>query len=74
MIVLHQDHVVQAEAMIVPAATKDRVFLEPTPARSRLAGIEDPGVSALNRRDKLSGQSRDPGKPLEKIESDSLGG
>ena len=41
MIVLDEDHVEQAEAMIFSAAAGDGVFLKPPPAGRRFARVQD---------------------------------
>ena len=73
MIVLDQNHVEQTDAMILPAAAGNRVFFKPPPAGRGFARVENFCVCAANGLDKLRGQSRNAGKPLDEIQRDALG-
>ena len=74
MIVLHQDHVEEAEAVVRSAARRDRRFLKFPQTGRGLARVEDLRAIGPGRLDELPGQGRDSAQALEKIERDPLGG
>ena len=76
VVLLDQDRVVEAHAVVHPAAGADRGLLERAQQRRRLAGVEDHGAPALRPRrlDEAGGQGRDAGEVAEQVERDALAG
>src|SRR5438105_2117906 len=74
MVVLDQDPVMEAEAVVLSAAGPDRVLLELPKARRRLARVEDGRAGAGDGVHVGSREGRDTGEPAENVEGDSLGG
>ena len=79
MVVLDQDGVIQAEAVVRAAAAAHGVFLQRSPSGRRLARVHDPhrGNSGILRQPprpvrEAAGLGRDARKPLEKIERRAL--
>ena len=58
VVLLDQDRVVEADAMVAPAARGDRGLLEGAQARRRLPRVEDPGAGAGDRLRVARGQRR----------------
>lgn len=73
MVVLDEHHVPKAEAMVLRAAATDRVLFQFTPARSRLACVENRRAGAGNRFNKPQRDSRNAGEALHKIQRDAFG-
>jgi nitrite reductase (NADH) small subunit len=73
VIVLDQDGVVQAEAMIDAAAKTNRAFLERAEARRRLARAGDLRVRANRFCDEFRCQSGDARERADEVEHDALG-
>ncbi len=71
VVVLDQDRVVEAGAVVRAAARSDGVFFKHPERRRRLARIEH-GDPAARGVDELTRPRRDARKPLEKIERGSL--
>ena len=74
VVVLDQHGVVQAEAVIPPAAAAHRVFLQGPPAGGRLAGVVDRRAGAGGRGHEPRGQGRDPAEPLEEVQQRAFQG
>ncbi len=72
VIVLDQDGIVQAEAVVAAPAAPDRVLFQRTPAGRGLARVVDRGARAGDRRDEPRRQGRDPAQPLQKVERGPL--
>ena len=68
MVVLNQDAVRQPHAVIRAASAADRVLLQQSPARPRLARVENLRAAPVGRIDELAGQRRHPSQCGEKIE------
>ncbi len=60
VVVFHQHHVEEPEAMIRPAARNDRRFLKLPQARRRLARVENLRAMGAGGFDELMSQGRDP--------------
>ena len=73
MIVLDENHVEQAEAMIFSAAARDGVFFKTPPAGRGFARVENLCVSSLDGVHELRGERGNAGKPLDEIQRDALG-
>jgi len=73
MIVLDQNHVEQTDPVIFPAAAGNGVFFKPPPAGCGFARVENLRARALDGIHELRGQGRNAGKPLDKIQRDTLG-
>ncbi len=73
VIVLDQNHVEKAQAMIFPAAAGDGVFLKAPPAGRGFAGVENLRSGSVNRGDELRGQRRHAGEPLQEIQRHAFG-
>ncbi len=73
MIVFHQHHVVETEAMICSPTRDHRRFLKLPQAGRRLARVEDFRTVAAGGLDELMGQGRNAAQPLEEIERDAFG-
>ena len=69
MIIFHQHHVVQAEAVINAATRHDRCFFERTKPRCGFSGIQNLNARIVRGIDKFAGERGDAGEPLEKIQS-----
>ena len=74
MVVLDEDGVVEAEAVIAAAAGLDRVLLEGSQARSRLAGADDAGAVGRDQGDQVAGGGGDAAELAEEVEGGALGG
>ena len=72
VIVLDQNRIEQAEAVVAPSAAPDRVLFQGAPAGSGLARVVNRGAGAGDRRDEPRRQGRDPAQPLEKVEGGPL--
>ena len=68
MIVLDEDQVEQPDPMIGAASTGHRVLLETTPARGRLARVQDLGRRARHGRHVSRCERGHARKPLQEIE------
>src|SRR5215475_7985609 len=73
MVVLYEYPVIQADAMIMPAAAAHSIFLKQTIAGRGLACIYDASRQAGERFDILARQGGDSAKPLKEIKGRSLG-
>ena len=71
VVVLDQDRVEEADAMVRRAAGAHRVLLERAQRRRRLARVED-GDAAAGRVDELARARGDAGQPLQEIERGPL--
>ena len=71
VVVLDQDRVEEADAMVRRAAGADGVLLQHAQRRRRLAGVEDRDAAA-GRVDEPARPRRDAGEPLQKIERGAL--
>ena len=74
VVLLDEDLVEQAEAVVAPAARGDRRLLERAQARRRLARVEDLRAGALDRAHARRGQRRDARQPPEEVQRRALGG
>ena len=72
VVVLDQDAVVEAEAMVRAAAAADGVLLELAQARRRLAGVEDRRAGAVDRVDVAAGERGDAAEAAEQVEREPL--
>ena len=72
MIVLDQDAAAEIHAMIRSATGAHGVLLERSPARCRLAGVEDVGRCPLDRLDETAGQRRDAREMLQIVQRRTL--
>ncbi len=68
VVVLDQDGVVQAEAVVEPASAPHGVLLQRPPAGCRLSRIVDRRAAADDRRHVPRRQGRDPAETLEEVE------
>lgn len=68
VVVLDQDHVVEAEAMVGAASPGDGEFVKGAQPRGRLSGIENPGVRAGDGIDESAGQRGDSRHPPQEVE------
>ena len=59
MIVFDKNRVIKSESVIAAATASNCIFLKKTPARRRLARVEDHRARALDRRDVARGQGGD---------------
>ena len=73
MVVFDQDHVVETEAMILSAATSNRVFFELAPTGKGFARVENAGLSSRGEIDEAAGGGRDAAEVLDEIEGDTFG-
>ena len=73
MVVLHQDAIVHAHAVVRAAAAGDSVLLEDAQTRRGLAGVEDERTVLLRRVNKLLRERRRRTEALHEIESRALG-
>ena len=73
MVVLDENAVVEAEAMVCPAAGADGVFLDRAQAGKRLADIDDARLRATHGLDDPGGGRGDAAHVAEEIECDALG-
>ena len=74
VVVLDEQAVVQADAVVVAAAGADGVFVEQAEAGDGLARVVDLGSGALDAADEAVGEGGDAGDALEEVEDDALGG
>ena len=74
MIVLDQDGVVQAHAVIGDAAGRRGGFFKNAQAGSGLAGVEDLAACALDGVDELAGERGYAAEALEEVEGDAFAG
>ncbi len=72
VIVLDQDCIEQAEAVVMPSTAPDGVFFQGTPTGSGLTRVINRGLGACDRRHEPRRQGRDPAEPLKKVEGDAL--
>ena len=73
VVVLDENHVEQTDAMILPTAASDGVFLKSPPAGRGFSGVKNLSGRPADRFNKLRGCRRNSRKPLEKIQRDALG-
>ena len=74
VVLLDEDRVEQAEAVVRPAARGDRGLLERAQPRRRLARVEDPRAGALDLADRARGRGRDARQAAEEVQRRALGG
>ena len=74
VVLLDQDRVVEAHAMVAPAAGGHRALLERAQTGGRLAGVEDHGTATADRVDVTRREGRHPGKVGEQVERSALAG
>ncbi len=74
VIILDQHRVIEAEAVIVPAAAAHRVFLERAETRRGLARTNDARLGAADLGDIGGGERRHAGETAEEIQRRALGG
>ena len=72
VVLLDQDRVVQAHAVVRPPSRRDRGLLERPQPRGRLARVEDADAGALHLPDEARGQGRDPGEVPQQVERGAL--
>ncbi len=72
MILLDQDRVVEAHAVVTPAAGGHRRLLERAQARRRLPGVEQLGLGPFELACVARGQRRDPRQVAEQVERRAL--
>jgi hypothetical protein len=68
MVILQQDHIEKAKAMVDPAADPDGLFFEEPEIRGGLPGIQDPRLIPLQPVDVLPGQGSDSAHPLHTVQ------
>jgi len=73
VIVLDEDHIVQAKPMILAAATGHGVFFEAPPAGRGFAGIENFCAGGVDGGHKRGGGGGHAGEALDKIQGDAFG-
>lgn len=73
MVVLDQDQVVEAEAVVVSAATTYGVLFELPPPGCGLARVEDPRAGAGHRTYEAGRQRGNAGKALHEVQCDPFG-
>ena len=74
VIVFHEHHVVQPEAVILAAARDDGGFLERAQTGRRLACVENLRLRFARAFDELPRQRRDAAESLQEIQRDAFGG
>ena len=74
VVLLDQDRVVEAHAVVAPAARRDRGLLQLAQPRRRLAGVEDAGAGPGDRLDEARGEGGDAREVAEEVERGPLGG
>ena len=74
VVVLDENHVVEPGAVIGAASAPDRVLLQSSPARGRLARVEDDGLGPADRIHEPPGCGGDARQPLDEVEGGALGG
>src|SRR6187431_128753 len=74
MVVLDEDPVVEAEAVVRAAATANRVLLEGAQSRRGLASVEDRCAGAGDGVDVARGPGRDSRQAAEEVERRTLAG
>ena len=72
VVVLEHCRVRKVVAVVFAAADRDRVFLQRTQTRERLARVRDRGVGALDRLYRLSGGGGDAAHMLQQVERRAL--
>ncbi len=73
VVVLGEHGVGERRAMVVAAAVPHGLALEHAQAGRGLAGVDDAGARAGDRRDVARGEGRDAAHPLGEVECDALG-
>src|SRR5579859_227639 len=74
MIVLDEDCVIEAKAMVAPATTAHRVLFKVAKPRRGLAGVNNDCASAFDGVDIGACQRGDAAKPDHQVQSDPLSG
>ena len=74
MIVFDQHAVREVQAVVVPAAAANCVFIEHAQAGHGLARIQNAGLGALHGINKLAGESGDAAQPLQHVQYHPLAG
>ena len=74
MVVLDEEGVVEAEAMVHRAAAAHRIFLEGAQARRRLARAADLRIGMGDERHIFRRQGRDARQAAHEVERDAFGG
>ena len=74
VVVLDQQAVIEAHAMVQPAAATDGVLFQQAVAGGGFAGVIDAGSCALDGIDEATGLGGDAGEALDEIEDDALSG
>jgi hypothetical protein len=74
VVILHHDHIVEAESVIGPASCEDRLFFEETESGSGLSSVEDARFCVGDRFHVLVGEGGDTGQALEKVEGGAFSG
>ena len=74
VVVLHEESVREAEAVVRPAAAPDGVPLEDAEAGRRLPRVEEDRFRPAERLDVIAGQRRDSREALHEVERRPLGG
>jgi len=73
MIVFHQHHIVQAEAVISTAPCHHGCFFQRTQPRRGFSCIQNLDPRVGGSIDEFAGERGNPGESLEKIQSDAFG-
>ena len=73
MVVLDQDRIIQAEAMIGPAAASHGILFERPQARCGFAGVCDAGARPGYGVDEILGQGGDPAETAQQGHTGPLG-
>ena len=74
VVLLHEDRVVQAEAVVHTSAAADRIAFERAQPGCRLARVEDRGAGSLDEIDVPRCERCDPAEAAEDVERGSLAG
>src|SRR5690606_25675118 len=74
VVVLDQDGVGKAEAVVRAASVEDGLFLDEAQARCRLSRAGDAGAGTAGFGDMTGGQGRDSGEPAGEVQRHPLGG
>src|SRR5690606_15037199 len=74
MVLLDQNHVVEAEAMVHPTTGDHGPFLERPHAGCRLASVEDPCLRPVHCIDERPRHRRYPRESLEEVQSEAFPG
>jgi len=72
VIVLDQNSIIKAQAVVAGAAHPNRVLLKNSPTRGGLPGVHHLRLVALHHLRQTPGIGGNPGKPLQEVQGDAL--